>query len=1091
MKEFRIPEAAGGDKTLLRGRTAPVAPAQNVTTPRATSTPTPSTTGGSNWSDPGAWTETGTPLGVGSTINNRFILEELIGQGGMGTVFKARDIRKEEAQDRQPYVAIKLLNEDFKRHPQSLRALQRESRKAQKLAHPNIVTVFDFDRDGANVYMVMELLEGEPLDRLIKRTQGLGLGAKEAIRIMRGTCRAMDYAHEQGIVHADFKPANTFLTRSGTVKVFDFGIAHVVKLKELPDGDKTLFDPGTLGALTPAYAGCEVIEGDDPDPRDDVYAIACVTYELITGKHPFNGLSATQAEKAGLTPRQPEGLSSRQWRCLRRGLSFRRDGRPKSAMGLFEGVRPLRASPAIFVTGGLAAIAAVALAGMLISGQIDKYHERRIVKILASADASRIEPELRDLRALEPTERASLLLHEDAREGLIRYLESRVNAFVDAGKGRYDYPRAEQVMRELEEFIPDSQAVRDVRDRLTARKSEEIKRQSDAFDLYLQRGWLIPAQNRENIGSVLAIIREIDPQSVLLHDPRLPGAFAEDSRQALQRGEPVLATALVTAGLVFAPHDAALIDLSDQAQRALTAWKAQSRKAVLEQSVRALASAHEGLATVENQGQEIDELRAIDPQDPALAQLQQHIQLALDEQIAARIGQRQFDQAQGLLAHYADLVSASYVDTKRQELLSAQRKADVQPAVTLPQVAGNSAAAAGETERAVTDEEWRAQLAEGLSQPTLSLEQARTLGTAIEGLTLHHDHEVLATKRKLTARLAHSAAVIKSSQGIDAALTFTKGAYALFPESPALKKTLVDLLVAAAQRLSTQRNASITSVKSSIETLLAHPTLDNPWDGNLKHQLRLLAVYVEETDPYIAEVKARASWLYVTEAGKLRNAGRLTEASWMLDRSREYASDSAERTVEEALLADARTRQDLGEREHDRAAYLSSLKQKLLIQAQANDVTAAETSLRVLGESLPANDRFMTQEGPGAIAQAYGRLAWGAARDGQFQSALDLVARGRAVAPELREIVAAQARYSRYQALDEYLTRDPAPDAHRVRGEIAALSAQDSKSTKVVVPILARDLASRMHATDDPELASRLLHAGREIFGGESLFRGN
>ena len=113
------------------------------------------------------------------------MLEDVLGRGGMGVVFKARDLRKEEAQDRNPYVAIKILSEEFKRHPQSLKALQREARKAQKLAHPNIVNVFDFDRDKGNVFMAMELLDGESLDRLIKRLDRQGMPQKEAVRIIR------------------------------------------------------------------------------------------------------------------------------------------------------------------------------------------------------------------------------------------------------------------------------------------------------------------------------------------------------------------------------------------------------------------------------------------------------------------------------------------------------------------------------------------------------------------------------------------------------------------------------------------------------------------------------------------------------------------------------------------------------------------------------------------------------------------------------------------------------------------------------------------------------------------------------------------
>src|SRR5690606_619510 len=148
---------------------------------------------------------------------------------------------------------------DFKRHPESLKALQREARKAQNLAHPNIVTVYDFDRDGANVFMVMELLEGEPLDRFIRR-HASGLPFSEALPITAALCRSLGYAHRHGSVHSALKPGNAFVTRSGAIKVLDFGIARAAKHQdEDASGDQTLFDAGTLGALTPAYASCEML----------------------------------------------------------------------------------------------------------------------------------------------------------------------------------------------------------------------------------------------------------------------------------------------------------------------------------------------------------------------------------------------------------------------------------------------------------------------------------------------------------------------------------------------------------------------------------------------------------------------------------------------------------------------------------------------------------------------------------------------------------------------------------------------------------------------------------------------------------------
>ncbi|RZF26024.1 serine/threonine protein kinase [Paraburkholderia sp. UYCP14C] len=269
--------------------------------------------------------------GIGDTLNNRFVLEECLGVGGMGTVYKALDLRKLEASDRKPYLAIKVLNVQFRGNPNSLVALQREARKAQVLAHRNIITVYDFDRDGPIVYLTMEYLSGKPLSQLLRTPGYQGMPVRAALPIVRGMCAALAYAHERGFVHCDFKPANVFLTTNAEVKVIDFGIARVFQRPE-EESDATVFDPGSLGALTPAYASPEMIEHREPDPRDDIYALGCITYELLTGHHPFDRLSATQARNADFKPQRPPNLDTRQWRALRAALSFDRNARMPSVV---------------------------------------------------------------------------------------------------------------------------------------------------------------------------------------------------------------------------------------------------------------------------------------------------------------------------------------------------------------------------------------------------------------------------------------------------------------------------------------------------------------------------------------------------------------------------------------------------------------------------------------------------------------------------------------------------------------------------------------------------------------------------------------
>lgn len=301
--------------------------------------------------------------GTGDTLNNRFVLEECLGVGGMGTVYKALDMRKLEASDRKPYLAIKVLNVQFRGNPQSLIALQREAKKAQVLAHRNIVTVYDFDRDGAVVYLTMEYLSGKPLSQFLKTPDFKGMPYRAALPIVKGMANALAYAHEHGFVHCDFKPGNVFLTDKGEVKVIDFGIARVFQRPE-EESDATVFDPGSLGALTPAYASPEMLEHREPDPRDDIYALGCITYELLTGHHPFNRLSATQARSADFKPQRPADLNARQWRALRAALSFDRHRRTPTVSRFVNefGAPARKVNSAMLVKGGVA-FAAVCVAG--------------------------------------------------------------------------------------------------------------------------------------------------------------------------------------------------------------------------------------------------------------------------------------------------------------------------------------------------------------------------------------------------------------------------------------------------------------------------------------------------------------------------------------------------------------------------------------------------------------------------------------------------------------------------------------------------------------------------------------------------------
>jgi eukaryotic-like serine/threonine-protein kinase len=202
----------------------------------------------------------------------------VLGQGGMGVVYRARDPRI--GRD----VAIKTLTEGFSGEAEMLKRFYQEAGQTGNLRHPNIVTVYDFGDEEGLPYIVMEFLDGEPLDKIIRLKEPLHLGAR--LDIMEQVCSALAYAHLQGIIHRDVKPANVIVQRDGLVKLLDFGIARTGPQGHQPS-DRNMTRTGTLVG-TPAYMAPERLRGEPFDGRSDIFSTGVVLYQLLTGALPFD-----------------------------------------------------------------------------------------------------------------------------------------------------------------------------------------------------------------------------------------------------------------------------------------------------------------------------------------------------------------------------------------------------------------------------------------------------------------------------------------------------------------------------------------------------------------------------------------------------------------------------------------------------------------------------------------------------------------------------------------------------------------------------------------------------------------------------------
>jgi serine/threonine protein kinase len=264
------------------------------------------------------------PVDVGRILRDRYVLLDRLGGSGRGLVFKALDRNRVGFPESQQYVALKLLHATAANHEELFANLRREFYRTQTLSHPNIVNVFELDRDGDVDFFTMEFLEGELLSRVMGRLQPLPMSRPQAWAIIREIASGLEYAHTRRLIHGDLKPRNIMITASGEVRILGFGAPSTSA--ELRSEDRPSPKTDFSSARHP-YASCELLDGRPPDPRDDIYALACLSYELLEGAHPFQRRPSREARDLRIVPRRPHGLRRRQWQAITIGLSWHRAGR--------------------------------------------------------------------------------------------------------------------------------------------------------------------------------------------------------------------------------------------------------------------------------------------------------------------------------------------------------------------------------------------------------------------------------------------------------------------------------------------------------------------------------------------------------------------------------------------------------------------------------------------------------------------------------------------------------------------------------------------------------------------------------------------
>jgi serine/threonine protein kinase len=345
------------------------------------------------------------PVGIGTILRERYELMEVIGAGRAGTVYQAFDRHRSHLPSPSCYVAVRVLDVPSEGRDTALANIERESYEAQSLSHPNIVSVFDLDRHLDTYFVVMELLDGESLGRIMQRLAGKPMSLDRAMTIIGAMGAALSHAHQRNIFHGDLKPSAVLVTTNGEIKVLDFGFARSHSLDQWVGGEPTIDGQGASSSA--AYASAERVSGQEPQARDDVYSLACIAYELLSGRHPFGGRSAPLARAHGRAPQKVSGLNGRQWHALQNALAWNREDRridvPEllAALGCIDSpgaIAPAAAAPEKALEnpfgrgkGMLLAVVLVAAAGGIAWWQLPRFIEPSRVSPVAGP--AEIDPE--------------------------------------------------------------------------------------------------------------------------------------------------------------------------------------------------------------------------------------------------------------------------------------------------------------------------------------------------------------------------------------------------------------------------------------------------------------------------------------------------------------------------------------------------------------------------------------------------------------------------------------------------------------------------------------------------------------------------
>ncbi|MEG3753056.1 serine/threonine-protein kinase [Psychromonas arctica] len=453
---------------------------------------------------------------IGKCFSQRYLIESQIGAGGMSDVYRAVDLTLKDAGIEDAFVAIKVLQKQFSEMKDAQKILINEALQTQKLSHPNIIRVYDIKSDGNYHFMVMEWLDGESLDQVINSSKPVGTPFVKTKKIIDQIGSALNYAHQEGLIHTDLKPSNIFLTRKGNIKIFDFGVSKL--LNEDEDNEYVLQNNDQDTALnghTPAYASFEQLNGDSPTQQDDVFSFACIIYELLSSKHPYKRTAANKVNKSSFTLVKPKNISLSHWSVLKRGLAINKAERLNT---IDELVTPFSSKVSTKILAGALLLAVVGYSANAfyqqsteiekLTSTISEYdQETKTFNSYGSLPASEFLAKADEIK--ESNFLIAQALFRQHHDELITLYDEKIQNAPKLSNNKFkDYAKVNTILAEAFTYYPDSFRLKEIQKQQETSRETTINAIVEKLDQLLIQGRYSEAgdNNIKNLFSDLSLL---------------------------------------------------------------------------------------------------------------------------------------------------------------------------------------------------------------------------------------------------------------------------------------------------------------------------------------------------------------------------------------------------------------------------------------------------------------------------------------------------------------------------------------------------------------------------------------------------------